>query len=179
MTANFDADNSANWVQIFNDSYQVSYIQGKATKVYVPIPPTDLAVNIDSPLIAVHCTSTDYPHSQRYLGSIVQQVKLPGVLPTTTALGRGKGLYSNQTVLAKFTEFDDSYSLLLRPKYYVEQLTITIYKYTGSTYFVLEERLNTIDAKVEQILEKVDSNGSGNALSTIQKTIGSIFTNFL
>ena len=179
MTANFDADNSANWVQVYSGSWEATYIQGKATKVYQPIPPTELEVNIDSPLIAVHCTSTDYPDKNRYLGSIVQQVELPGTLPTTTALGKGKGIYSNQTVLAKFTEFDDSYSLLLKPKYYVEQLSVTIYKYTGSTYFVLEERLNTIEVKVDQVLEKVGSNGNGNTLSNIQQSIGSIFTNFL
>lgn len=178
MTANFDADNTSNWVQIFNNSYQINYIQGKSTKVYQPIPPTELAVNIDSPLIAVYCTSTDYPSKQVYLGSIVQQVNVPGNLPTTYALGKGKGIYSNQTVLAKFTEFDDNYSLLLRPKYYVEQLTITIYKYVGSTYFVLEERLNTVEVKVDQILEKIGSGGSGTLNTEQQSTIG-LFNNFI
>ncbi len=178
MTANFDADNSANWQEIFSASYQVSYVQGKATKVYVPIEPTELAVNLDSPLIAVNCTSTQYPTQKRYLGSIVQQVKLPGLFPTTSALGRGKGIYSNQTVLAKFTEFDDSYSLLLKPKYYVEQLTITIFKYVGSTYFVLEERLNTIETKIEQIAESINTVTFNQVLAQ-QQTGGSIFTNLL
>ena len=178
MTANFDADNPVNWVEIFTNSYQVSYIQGKATKVYVPIEPQELSVNIDSPLIAINCTSTQYPTQKRYLGSIVQQVQLPGLFPTTTALGKGKGIYSNQTVLAKFTEFDDSYSLLLKPKYYVEQLTITIYKYIGSAYFVLEERINTIETKIDQIAESINTVTFNQVLAQ-QQAGGSVFTNLL
>ena len=178
MTANFDADNSTNWIEIFSDSYKVSYIQGKATKVYVPIEPQELSVNIDSPLIAINCTSTQYPTQNRYLGSIVQQVQLPGLFPTTTALGKGKGIYSNQTVLAQFTEFDDSYSLLLKPKYYVEQITITIYKYIGSAHYVLEERLNTIEGKIDQIAESINTVTFNQAIIQ-QQTGGSIFTNFL
>ena len=179
MTANFDASSSDNWTQVFTGSYEATYIPGKATKVYVPIEPTELNVNLDSPLIAIYCTSTDYPNSQKYLGSIVQQVKLPGFFPVDAALGRGRGIYSNQTVLAKFTEFDDSYSLLLRPKYYVEQLSVTIYKYVGSTYFVLEERLNTLEAKVDQVSTKIDLGVLGQNQTLTQQTVTSVYLGLL
>lgn len=178
MTANFDADNSNNWVEIFTNSYQVNYIQGKITKVYQPIEPQELILNIDSPLIAINCTSTQYPNQKRYLGSIAQQVNIPGFFPTISAMGGTKAIYSNQTILANFTQFDDSYNLLLKPRYYVEQLTVTIYKYIGSVHFVLEEKLNTIEAKIDEIAETVNTVTFNQAI--IQQQVGgSVFTNFL
>lgn len=164
MTANFDADSSSNWVEIFSDSYEATYIQGKATQVYQPIPAIEIDVDIDSPLIAIYCSSTQYDDTEKFLGTIIQQVKLPNIFPTSVASGKGESLYNNRTILAKFTEFDDTYSLLFKPKYYVEQVSIKIYKYIGSTYFVLEERLNNLESKIDQILDNL---GSGSAAEKV------------
>ena len=67
MTANFDADSSSNWVEIFSDSYEATYIQGKATQVYQPIPAIEIDVDIDSPLIAIYCSSTQYDDTEKPL----------------------------------------------------------------------------------------------------------------
>ncbi len=152
MTANFDVDNADNWVQVYNGSFAATYIDGKATKVYTPIPATVLPVDIDSPLVAIYATSTDYPDSRKYLGSVIQGIISSGNLPTTNVVGRGKGIYSNQTTLARFTEYDDVYRLLLNPKFYVEQIDITVFKYIGSEFFELENRLNIIEQKIDQLL---------------------------
>ena len=103
-------------------------------------------------MLAIHCTSDDYPQQQKYLGRIIQAVTNPGNLPTSIANGKGVGLYANQTVLAEFTRFDDVYHLILAPKFYVEQLTIGVFEYTGSAFYEVERRLNIIEGKIDQLL---------------------------
>jgi len=168
MTANFDADSSSNWVEIFSNSYEAEYVQGKATQVYLPIPATEINVDIDSPLIAVYCSSTQYDDTEKFLGTVIQQVKLPSIFPVSHASGRGEALYNNRVVLAKFTEFDDSYSLLFKPKYYVETVSIKIYKYIGSTYFVIEERLNNLESKIDQVIENLGSGSTAKKVAEEQ-----------
>lgn len=157
MVAEFDVSNSANWEQIYSGSFQANYVPGKATNIYVPIPSTEIPISIDSALIAIYCTSTTYPDSKTYLGSVSQALFSNGNFPTTTAKGSSKGIYSNQTVLIEFTKFDDDYQLLLKPKYYVEQLSLTIFKYLGLPNYYVEQKLNAIETKIDQILTILQS----------------------
>ncbi len=152
MTALYDAGSAANWQKIHTSSYQVTYTAGKHIPVYIPIPFQELAVNITSSLIAIHCTSSDYPSQIKYLGRVVQSVVSAGTLPTNVATGDSVSIYSNRTVLADFTKFDDVYRLLIMPKYYVEDLTINVYEYIGSAYHEVESRLDVIEGKLDQLL---------------------------
>lgn len=152
MTAIYDIDNTTNWLQIYSDDFQATYIQGQQIPIYTPIPKTELPVNIDSSLVAIHCTSTQYPNSQKYLGSVVQAVLINQSFPTDTATANAKRIYSNQTVLAQFTEFDDTYRLVLSVRWWVEQLSITVYEYIGLENFKIENRLNIIEEKINQLL---------------------------
>ena len=152
MTALYDADFPANWQQIHTSSYQVTYVAGKQVPIYTPIPIQELSVNITAKLLAIYCTSSDYPSQIKYLGRVIQSVVSNGTLPTNIATGDSVGIYSNRTVLADFTKFNDVYRLLIAPKYYVEDLTIHVYQYIGSEYYEIEERLNVIEGKIDQLL---------------------------
>jgi hypothetical protein len=152
MTAIYDIDNDDNWVQIYNGSFAATYPQGQQIRVYTPIPRTVLPVDIDSSLVAVYCTSTDYPDSPKILGRIVQAVTGNSIFPTTGVYSKGKSIYSNETILAEFLEYDDSYRLQLIPRFYVEQLDVTIFKYIGVANFSIENRLDLIEEKIDRLL---------------------------
>ncbi len=152
MSAIYDADNSSNWEQIYSGSFAATYPQGQQIPVYTPIPRTLLPVNIDSSLLAIYVQSTDYPNTQKYLGRVIQSIVSNGTFPTATANSKGAGLWSNETTLIEFTEYDDNYQLLLVPKYYIEQITLTVFKYIGSTNYEVENRLNIIEGKIDQLL---------------------------
>lgn len=152
MTAIYDADNSSNWEQIYSGSFAATYPQGQQISVYTPIPRTLLPVNIDSSLLAIYAQSTDYPDTQKYLGRVIQSIVSNGTFPTATANSKGAGLWSNETTLIEFTEYDDNYQLLLVPKYYIEQITLTVFKYTGSANYELENRLSIIEGKIDQLM---------------------------
>ena len=152
MTALYDADLATNWELIYVSPFAATYPQGKYIPIYNPIPRQELALNVTSSLLAVHCTSDDFPKQQRYLGRIIQAVTNPRNLPGSIANGKGVGLYSNQTVLAEFPRFDDNYHLILAPRYYVEQITVGIYQYVGSAFYEVEARLNVIEGKIDQLL---------------------------
>ena len=152
MTALYDADLASNWELVYVGSFEATYPQGKQIPVYTPIPIQELPIDLSTSLVAIHCTSDDYPDRQKYLGKVIQAVANPSNLPTTISTGKGIGLYSNQTVLGDFTKFDDNYRLLFRPKYTIEQITIGVFVYTGSTFYEVESRLNIIEGKIDQLL---------------------------
>ena len=152
MVALYDADNSSNWQPIHVASFAVTYVQGKQVPVYVPIPTQELSFSTNAKLLAIHCTSDDFPSQIKYLGRVIQTVANPGNLPTSISTGRSVGIYSNRTVLADFTKFDDVYGLLIAPKYWVEQITIGVWEYVGSAFYEVEERLNIIEGKIDQLL---------------------------
>lgn len=151
MTALYDADSSSNWLQIYQGSFEADFIQGQQVPVYLPIPSTELPIDIDSSLLAVYCTSTQFPELKKYVGSIIQSINASGIFPTATVTGKGRGIYSNQTTLLEFPLYDDPYRLVFNPKYYIEQASLTVYKYVGSTYYVIENRLNIIESKIDQL----------------------------
>ena len=152
MTALYDASSAANWQKIHTSSYQVTYQAGKHVPIYIPIPIQELSVNTTAKLLAIYCTSSDYPSQIKYLGRVIQSVVSDGTLPTSIATGDSVSIYSNRTVLADFTKFDDVYRLLIAPKYYVENLTIHVYEYVGSAYYQVESRLDVIEGKIDQLL---------------------------
>lgn len=152
MTALYDADRASNWQNIYTGSFVATYPQGKQIPVYTPIPIQELAFSTGRSLLAIYCTSEDYPDKRKYLGRVVQAVANPGNLPGSISTGRSISLYSNQTVLGDFTKFDDVYSLILHPKYTVEQLSISVFEYIGSEFYEVEARLNIIEGKIDQLL---------------------------
>jgi hypothetical protein len=152
MPANYDADNSNNWEQIYNGSFSVTYVPGKQVPIYTPIPKTILPVQIDAPLIAIYCESTQYSEQKKYLGNVYQAIVGNGVFPTSTATAKGRAIYSNETVLAEFVEFDDFYQIVLNPRFWVEHLDVTIFKYLGEPNYEVNNRLTTIEEKLDRLL---------------------------
>ena len=152
MPANYDADNPTNWEQIYNGIFAATYIQGRQIPVYNPIPKTLLSLNIDTPLIAIYCQSTDYRDTKKYLGSVYQSVIGGGSFPTSTASGRSKSIYSNETVFAEFPRFDDNYDLTLNVRWWVEHLDITIFKYVGEITLEVDENLARLESKIDRLL---------------------------
>lgn len=152
MPANYDADNPNNWKEIFQGNFRAETVPGKQVPVYVPIPKVLLNLSINSPLIAIYSVSATYPDTKKYLGNVYQSVIGGGSFPTTTAAGRSKSLYSNETVFAEFPRFDDSYDLTLNVHWRTEQISILIFKYVGIIQLDTEEKLTQIENKIDRLL---------------------------
>ena len=152
MTAIFKADNVNNWLEIYSENFEANYRSGKQIPIYNPIPKTLLPIFIDSALIAIHCVSSQYPTQRKYLGRVIQAINTQNIFPTNTASNKSVSLYSNETILAEFINFDDSYQLLLDLKWWIEDITITIYKYIGEGSGNLNTRLTEIEKKIDQLL---------------------------
>ncbi len=152
MPANYDADNEDNWLEIYQGTFQAETVPGRQVPIYTPIPKTLLNLSIDTPLIAIYSTSTNYPDTKKYLGSVYQSVIGLGSFPTITASGRSKSLYSNETVFAEFPRFDDNYDLTLNVRWWVEEISILIFKYTGTIQLEVDDRLLQIESKIDRLL---------------------------
>ena len=148
----YGIDTSANWEQIFFGEFEATYTQGSYTKIYQPIPKTNLDLIIDSPIVAIFCESNKYPNTKKYLGSIYQSILGAAIFPTATIANKGKSIYANETVLADFSGVDDDYDLVLNVRWWVEDIGITIFKYTGEVETTIEDRLARIEGKVDSLL---------------------------
>lgn len=183
MTAQYDANNPDNWINIYSNSFEATYIQGKQVPIYTPIPKTNLNLNIDSPILAIYSESNQYPNSRRYVGRVYQSILGNNIFPSPTLRHKGKSIYSNETIFLEFTQFDDNYDLTLDVYWKVEQLAITIFKYVGSINTNLETKINTIENKIDQLQEKLDQYFSENTTEVAiqqEQNFGAVsFTNII
>ena len=152
MLAQFDANNPDNWVYLYGEIFKATYIPGKQVPIYVPIPKTALNLNIDSPILAIYSESSQYPTAKRYLGSVYQSILGNNIFPSPTLTHRGRSIYSNETVFLEFTQFDDNYDLILNVNWRVEDVAISIFKYIGNINTDLDNRLDIIEEKIDQLL---------------------------
>ena len=152
MVAQFDANNPDNWVYLYGNTFVATYVQGKQIPIYTPIPKTALNLSIDSPILAIYSESNQYPTVKKYLGNIYQSILGNNIFPSPTLTHKGRSLYSNETVFLEFTQFDDNYDLILNVNWRIEHIAITIFKYIGSITTDLENRLDIIEGKIDQLL---------------------------
>ncbi len=151
----YDVSNAANWELIYTGNFNAIYVQGKQVPIYTPIPKTDLGLSIDSFAIAAFATSTKYqPTSRKYVGSLIQAVDSNGSFDTPKLTHGKRSLFNNQTVFAEFNLFKDPYDLMLAPPWWIEDLSLKIWKYIGIGSNETNNRLDSIEAKVDRLLEQ-------------------------
>lgn len=183
MNAQYDANNPDNWVNLYSNSFDATYPQGKQIPIYTPIPNTALNLEIDSPILAIYAESTQYPNSQKYLGKIYQSILGNNIFPSPTLTHKGVNIYANQTVFAEFTQFDDNYDLILDVQSRIENISITIFKYVGDIQNTVNTEIQELKDKIDQLELKLDQYFSQNPPTTgeIQATnyTATTFTNLI
>lgn len=183
MNAIYDANNPDNWINLYSNSFEATYTQGKQISIYTPIPKTALNLEIDSPILAIYAESTQYPNSQKYLGKIYQSILGNNIFPSPTLTHQGVSIYANQTVFAEFTQFDDNYDLILDVQWKVENISITIFKYVGEIKNPVNTQIQELEDKIVQLELKLDEYFSqpptGTGETQAQNYTATNFTNLL
>lgn len=130
----FDLNTATNWQQIYSNSFTASVVSQSPRFVFVPIPAVNLPITINSSFIGIYSTSTDYLEEVKIAGIIYQLVTLNGgSLPDDHFLGYSRRFYTNKITLIEMPQKDISYSLRLLPRFYVSQLTISIWEFVEPT----------------------------------------------
>lgn len=116
--------NPANWQQIYNQALTGAPAPDGG---YVPIPSVTVP-GIDQDYIAVKISATAAPANWRTGAWLSQLAEVPGVGDVTLTRRR---IYLNQVDLVNLVNVVP-YSALIEFPYWIQSLTLTVWKYTGA-----------------------------------------------
>lgn len=178
----FDVGNGNNWVSRYSNN-----LQGAPAPVpgnYKPIPDLFIPITFTGQLLAISASSSTAKDTWKTAGWIWQRVLVNigtgSTVPNATVQRKYK-FYLEQLTVLTIPKLASEYALSLSIPYWLSQLSFEIYEYTG-------EVIDTTDLKLDQVLADLasciangggGSGGSGETLTTEQKTVITYFTNFL
>lgn len=143
----------ANWQQVYDEFRTVGVINDST---YTPIPAFEIGFTFDSPILAVRTRSTTSPARWRFAGTLTQKIQLgtggaASSLPVADATVRRLDL--NRTRLAIFPQLTTEYQIVFAPPYWIEDLRLTIWQYTGPVADSIAADLERIETKIDALNE--------------------------
>lgn len=152
-----DLQTAGNWRQIYDESRTAQAI---TEKVFAPLSAFEVGFLFESHILAVRTLSTTAKAHWRFAGTLSQRFQIgtggsASPLPTVTAAERAMRL--NRTALVRFEQLTSNYELVLAPPYWLRDLRLTIWEYTGSSSDTTERLIETIATDLERIESKIDA----------------------
>lgn len=127
--------NSANWELAWNGSFTAPPIPGSAPGLerYYPLEPQAIGVSFETELVAFYATSEDARESWHYAATISQKINagltVGGNVDTVVSY---KKIFLNQITLLEYPlKYGSTYSLIVRVPYWIRQIELTCWAYTG------------------------------------------------
>jgi len=142
--------NSANWQLIWNATLTAPAAPGNSpeTERFYPIPPTAVPVQLSSELVAFHASSTVTPPHWKFAATVEQKL-VTGLTVggTSDAIIGYRKIYLNQISLLRFPViFGSSFVLQVRVPYWIRQVTLNCWTFTGAVTDSYSNRLDQIIA---------------------------------
>lgn len=152
-----DLTNQANWLQVYDQSHEVT---NRTSISYTPMPPIEIPFLFDRRILSVKTTSEAAKPYWKYAGLLTQRFRI-GSGGTNTLLpiadfSRRK-LHLNRTELIIFPQYTENYELLLDPPYWFEDLRLTIWEYTGPEANSTDELVELTRIDVLRVEAKVNT----------------------
>jgi hypothetical protein len=143
--------NAANWQSIWSTSVaSVKLADGSSQFIPPIIVPILLATNI----VVIYAASQSAKPSWQIAGNVAKKIStgitLPGENPDTT-ISDLRLLRLNQLNLFRFQRLTDTYALEIRPKWWIEDISLNVFIYTGVDSDTTTEQLNRIEFAVDEI----------------------------
>jgi hypothetical protein len=143
--------NAANWQSIWSTTVNaVKLADGSSQFIPAIICPILLETNI----IVVFATSESAKPSWQIAGNVARKIStgitLPGGFPDTT-ISDVRLLRLNKLNLFRFQRLTDTYALEIRPKWWIEDISLNLFVYTGIDTDTVTEQLNRIEFVVDEI----------------------------
>lgn len=145
------------WAQVFDERREAV----KATDtVYLPIPAFEIGFSLESHILAVRCLSQTAKAHWRFAGNLSQRFQIgtggaTSPLPVVTA--SRTALRLNRADLVRFPRLTDVYDLLFEPPYWLKDLRLTIWLYSGSESDTTEEFIEAARVDLIRIESKIDA----------------------
>lgn len=160
MAIIFDFANSQNWNLSWSGSRTAPPTPAPQLGRYFPIEDFTVPVQFQTPVLAIYLTSTTDPGRWIRGGFAKQKIRtgiLGGGSPDT--FSQALPLRLREINLLQFAQITTSYAVTLSIPYWLRQIDVTIYEYTGTITDTVEQKLieccEDLNAGIEQVREDV------------------------
>lgn len=124
--------NENNWQNIWSESFQAEPVANNLAR-YRPIEEISVPVLFNRNVIAVYAVSSTAKPRWKFAGLLKQKLQLGlivGGLPDAVGVKIRK-IWLNQVTLIEFENLADSYAVSFDIPYWLEQISLTVWQYTG------------------------------------------------
>lgn len=147
----------ANWLQVYDELREVERV---TLNEYNPLPKFSIPFLFDKRILSIRTNSTTAKPYWRYAGQLTQRFQI-GTGGTNTLLPVAdftrKRLNLNRTELVILPQYTSVYELLLEVPYWIEDLRLTIWEYTGPEADSTEQLIDATREDLARVEAKVDA----------------------
>jgi hypothetical protein len=147
-----ELQNSSNWNRLWDYSTTAAPVPNKPGYT-LEIPPIVVPFQLEGNIIAISAKSTTARPSWRLAGRVAKKIQTGitiGGVPDVT-VSDGRKLYLNQINLLRFTPLTATYALEITPVYYLNDISLSLWVYTGVDSDTVTNQLNRIEFAVDEI----------------------------
>lgn len=159
MAITYQLNNSANWSQVWSGSFNSTPVPGASDRFY-PIPEVICPFSIESHVVAVYCQSSTASPSWRLGGLMNYRIQtgiLSGNSPDTYPIEK-KRIWLNRITLFTLPELTPEFSLSFDIPYWFQQISISVYQYTGPIVDTLETKIDAVQADLNALITEYHQN---------------------
>ncbi|TRV22414.1 MAG: hypothetical protein EWV88_13490 [Microcystis wesenbergii Mw_MB_S_20031200_S109D] len=159
----YDAGNSNNWQSVWNQSFTAEPAPGDRPELerYFPLPEISVPIQLSSGLLAFFATSQSADPKWKFAANVKRKY-FTGLTVggNPDAVVDNKRIFLNQFSLLRYpVSFGSSYSLLISVPYWIRQITLYLWEYTGPVS-------ETSDPKIDQILQVLTEPNASESMSS-------------
>jgi hypothetical protein len=147
-----ELQNSAKWQSLWNYSAVAAPVPDLPGYT-IEIPPITTPFLLENHIIALSAKSTTAKPSWKVAGRVARKFAT-GITSSGTpdvTIREARKLWLNQINLFRFTPYTSTYSLEIIPAYYLTQIDLALWVYTGVDTDTVTEQLNRIEFAVDEI----------------------------
>jgi hypothetical protein len=152
-----DLTSQSNWLQVYDELREVERVSSIA---YKPLPPFAIPFLFDKRILSVKVISLTAKPYWRYAGTLTQSFQI-GSGGTNTLLPVAdfsrKKLNLNRTELVIFPQYTSNYELVFKAPYWLLDLRLTIWEYTGPESDSTEQLVSLTREDLARVEAKVDA----------------------
>lgn len=143
--------NGANWSSLWSYSVAAVSIPDKPGFT-APIAPILVPFLLENHIIAISATSPTAKPRWKFAGNIAKKIStgiVTGGTPDTT-ISDSRPLFLNRINLFRFTPYTTTYALEIAPPYWLTQLDLILWIYSGVDSDTATEQLNRIELAIDR-----------------------------
>jgi hypothetical protein len=146
-----DLQNRTNWAPFWSGEVESVRL---ASGSHVPLPTIEVPVLFDNHIVAILADSETAKRTWKIAGNVGRKIQT-GILfndRPDTSIADNRVLRLFEINLFRFEQISSTYSLEITPKFWIEDIKLDVFIYTGINSDSITEQLNRIEADLDAIL---------------------------